>query len=126
MTSELNDGRHPVNVGHLVMGLAFAGLVGVWAVVQADLVADDDIRWLMPIPWVVAGAVGLLVSALAGRQRHTPSAEAGWVGDYDDTTFPTGYIPPRADPAGDTPPDDIPTDDIPTDDIPTGDTEENR
>ena len=32
------SGRHPVNVGHLVMGLAFAGIVVVWWFVQADLV----------------------------------------------------------------------------------------
>lgn len=74
-------GRHPVNIGHLVMGLAFAGLVGVWAVIQADLVGDDDIRWLLPIPWVVAGAVGLLVAAMAGRRRNAPPTAA------EDTDF---------------------------------------
>ena len=69
-------GRHPVNIGHLVMGLAFAGLVAVWAVIQADLVDDDDIRWLLPIPWVVAGAVGLLVAAMAGHRRNAPATGA--------------------------------------------------
>ena len=29
-----SGGRHPVNVGHLVMGLAFLGIVGIWALVQ--------------------------------------------------------------------------------------------
>jgi hypothetical protein len=47
-------GRHPINIGHLVMGLAFLGIVGVWAIVQTDTVSGDDIRWLMPIPWVFA------------------------------------------------------------------------
>jgi len=61
--------RHPVNVGQLVMGIAFAGMVLVWALVVGDVVADDDIRWLMPIPWVSAGAAGLVAMALAARRR---------------------------------------------------------
>ena len=62
--------RHPVNVGHLVMGLAFAGLVGIWALVVGDVVDNDDIRWLLPIPWVLAGAAGLLATTLGGRHRR--------------------------------------------------------
>lgn len=54
--------RHPVNVGHLVMGVAFAGLVLVWALITSDAVADDEIRWLMPLPWVAAGALGLVAT----------------------------------------------------------------
>ena len=60
--------RHPVNVGHLVMGVAFAGMVLIWALVAGDVVADDDLRWLMPIPWVSAGGAGLV--ALAVRRRR--------------------------------------------------------
>ena len=52
------SGLHPVNTGHLVMGLAFLGLVAVWAIIASDVVSNDDIRWLMPVPWVVGGAVG--------------------------------------------------------------------
>jgi hypothetical protein len=61
-------GTHPVNVGHLVMGLAFLGLVAVWGAVQTDLVATDDVRWLLPLPWVFAGAAGLIALAFAGRR----------------------------------------------------------
>lgn len=64
--------RHPVNIGHLVMGLAFAGLLGVWALIVGDVVDGDDIRWLLPLPWVFAGAIGLLAVTLASRCR-TPS-----------------------------------------------------
>ena len=35
------SGWHTVNVGHLVMGLAFLGLVAVWGAVQLDIVPDD-------------------------------------------------------------------------------------
>ncbi len=62
-------GRHPVNIGHLVMGLAFAGLVVVWALIEGEVIADRDIRWLLPIPWVLAGTAGLLAVTLGNRRR---------------------------------------------------------
>jgi hypothetical protein len=67
---------HPVHVGHLVMGLAFLGLVGIWAVVGAELVPTDDVRWLLPLPWVFAGAAGLLAVVLSGRKRSAAAAPA--------------------------------------------------
>jgi len=79
-TNDRPTGRHQVNIGHLVMGLAFAGIVAVWAVVQADFVTGDEIRWLMPIPWVVAGVVGLTVTAVTGSRRYAVR-QVGWVGD---------------------------------------------
>ena len=60
--------RHPVNVGHLVMGLAFLGLVVVWAVVVGTDLPEEDIRWLLPLPWVLAGGAGLVATALAARR----------------------------------------------------------
>ncbi len=68
-TEAAPTGRHPVNIGHLVMGIAFLGLVGVWAAVSADLVGGDDVRWLLPVPWVLAGLAGLVASVAAGRRR---------------------------------------------------------
>jgi hypothetical protein len=76
-TGRLNGGRHPVNIGHLVMGMAFLGLVAVWAIVQSDAVADEHIRWLLPLPWVLAGGAGLVASVLAGRRNH--ERQVGWV-----------------------------------------------
>lgn len=67
---ETPSGWHPVNVGHLVMGLAFLCFVAAWALVQTDVVTGDDIRWLLPIPWLVAGAVGLGAVAISGARRH--------------------------------------------------------
>lgn len=61
------SGRHPINVGHLVMGLAFLGLVAVWALVAGGAVDGDEIRWLLPVPWVLAGVAGLLATTLRGR-----------------------------------------------------------
>jgi len=56
-------GKHPVNVLHLVMGVAFLGLFVNWALIQSDLLEAHDLRWLLPIPWVAAGAAGLIATA---------------------------------------------------------------
>lgn len=63
-------GSHPVNVGHLVMGLAFLGLTGIWALFSAGVVESGDVRWLLPLPWVVAGAVGLVATTMSGAARR--------------------------------------------------------
>lgn len=73
MNTLTDSGRHPVNIGHLVMGVAFAGLVVIWAIVQSDVVEDDEIRWLLPAPWVLAGAIGLVAATLASRRRTQPT-----------------------------------------------------
>ena len=75
---ERESGRHPVNVGHLVMGIALLGLVASWALVVGDVVEGDDVRWLLPTPWVLAGAAGLIALALNGRRRHE-NRQVGWV-----------------------------------------------
>lgn len=65
-------GSHPVNIGHLVMGLTFLGMVAAWALWTGDVVEEDDLGWLLPVPWVIAGAVGLLATTLneaASRER---------------------------------------------------------
>jgi hypothetical protein len=77
--NELDSGRHPVNIGHLVMGIALLGLVGIWALVQGDVVNGGDIRWLLPLPWVFAGVAGLLATTLTARNRHG-TRQTGWVG----------------------------------------------
>ncbi|MBM0124951.1 hypothetical protein [Pimelobacter simplex] len=74
------SGWHPVNTGHLVMGVAFTGLVVVWALVVSDSVQVDENGWIMGLPWLAAGAAGLIASVLRGR-RHDPAWEQqGWDG----------------------------------------------
>jgi hypothetical protein len=82
------SGRHPVNIAHLVMGVAFAGLTVVWALVTSDVVENDHVRWLMPVPWVLAGLAGL-VGLIASDRRHVGQQQVGWV------------APPAAEPAQD-------------------------
>jgi len=79
-----SSGVHPVNVGHLVMGIAFLGIVGVWALIQADVVSGGDVRWLLPLPWVIAGLAGLTAVGISGSRRWS-TKQVGWVG-VDDTT----------------------------------------
>ena len=83
-STEHPSGRHPVNVGHLVMGIAFLGLVGVWALIQGDVVGGTDVRWLLPVPWVLAGLAGLLAIGLSGSKRWS-TRQSGWVGTENTT-----------------------------------------
>ena len=66
--SEKPSGWHPVNITHLVMGVAFAGMLLVWALLQGDVVETDELRWLMPIPWLAAGAAGLAATVWPSRK----------------------------------------------------------
>ena len=74
----LAAGRHPVSIGHLVMGLAFVSMVGIWALVANDVVDDDHIRWLLPLPGVLAGLGVLAALAVSGSRRYATRA-SGWV-----------------------------------------------
>ena len=67
------SGLHPVNIGQLVMGVAFAGMVLVWALVQGDVVDTSELRWLMPIPWLAAGAAGLAATVWGSRRQSLGS-----------------------------------------------------
>lgn len=69
-TSLWEAGRHAVNIGHLVMGLAFLGLAAIWALHAAGWVDSGDVHWLLPVPWVVAGAVGLVATTVSGAARR--------------------------------------------------------
>lgn len=69
-TGNPGGGRHRVEVGHLAMGVAFLGLAGVWALVAGDVVQGDDVRWLLPLPWLAGGLVGVVATVLAQRARR--------------------------------------------------------
>lgn len=61
------SGFHQVNVTHLVMAVAFAGMLAIWGLWALDSVDGSDLQWLLPIPWLVAGAAGLTASILPSR-----------------------------------------------------------
>lgn len=62
--------RHPVHIGHLVMGLAFLCILGAWSLVESGAVSGHDIRWLLPIPWLIAGAAGLAAVSISSLRKH--------------------------------------------------------
>ncbi|WP_182377473.1 hypothetical protein [Nocardioides sp. WS12] len=76
------SGWHAVNTGHLVMGTAFVGLVIVWALLTSDTVQFDNARWILPLPWLAAGALGLLATVLRGRRQHDTPAWVEHVANY--------------------------------------------
>lgn len=76
MNDSSHSGRHPVNTGHLVMGVAFAGLVAIWGLISAGAVADENIRWLLPLTWVLAGALGLVVATMVSFRKRPVADEA--------------------------------------------------
>ncbi|MXG89437.1 hypothetical protein [Nocardioides flavescens] len=82
------SGFHPVSTGHLTTGVAVLGLVGAWALWQFGPAGNDDVRWLVAAPWVLAGLVGLVASAVTGGRRHRTHGpvEPGWVGVSDRPT----------------------------------------
>ncbi|KAA1421207.1 hypothetical protein F0U44_02530 [Nocardioides humilatus] len=71
-------GWHPVNISHLVMGVAFAGLFTVWALISSDTVELVDAHWLLPLPWLVAGVVGLVATVLRNARRRDGKM-SGWI-----------------------------------------------
>lgn len=72
-----SSGWHPVNIGHLVMGVAFLGLLTVWVLAGAEVVHLGDAHWLLPLPWLVAGVVGLVATVLRSARRR-PGKMSGW------------------------------------------------
>jgi hypothetical protein len=82
----MKDNRtHPLNVSYLVIGLVFLGISGSWALRQTGVVAVDEIRWLLPLMLVAAGAIGLIAFAAKSVSRRDPSTPADdqtWT--YDD------------------------------------------
>lgn len=65
------SGRHPVSIGHLVMGVAFLGVAMVWGLLDLGVIDTPDLRWFTPLPWVIAGAAGLTAAAVSARRRRT-------------------------------------------------------
>jgi len=65
-----HGGWHAVSIGHLVMGLVFLTFVGIWGLVESDAVEWHDLRWLLPLPWLIAGAAGLLAVAGSSIRKH--------------------------------------------------------
>jgi hypothetical protein len=54
--------RRQLSVSHLVTGLVFLGVAGLWLAQELGAVAVDDLDLLVPLLLVVVGAAGLVAS----------------------------------------------------------------
>ncbi len=95
---------HPLNVSYLVVGLAFLGIAGSWALHQAGVIGSAEVELLLPLSLVVAGAIGLIAfmarSFGSGREDATTTTGTGYPGSTESTadTEPTTYIDTEGDP----------------------------
>jgi len=76
--SELNpqsQARPPadrsVKIPHLVFGLLFLGIAGVWALVLTDVITEDRLTVIAPAVLIGAGVIGLAASLASTRNRRT-------------------------------------------------------
>ncbi len=60
-----------LRVAHLVMGLVFLGLAGIWLAEASGIVTLADLDLLLPLLLVVVGAAGLLAGLARGVGRRT-------------------------------------------------------
>jgi hypothetical protein len=79
-----------VKIPHLVFGLLFLGIAGIWALGVSDLISGERLAILGPGVLIVAGVVGLAASLANGRNRrraastYEPTVES--TTSYTDTT----------------------------------------
>jgi hypothetical protein len=76
-----------VKVPHLVFGLLFLGVAGIWALGASDAISGEHLAVLGPAVLIIAGVVGLAASLANGRNRRRTS----WPGYAPDST--TGTTP---------------------------------
>ena len=75
---------HPLNVSYLVLGLVFLGISGSWALHAWEVVDTAQIRWLLPLTLVVAGAIGLVAFAAKGLGGREDGPHDTFDNRYDD------------------------------------------
>jgi hypothetical protein len=91
---------HPLNVSYLVVGLAFLGISGSWALRTAGVVSNHQVGWLLPVVLVAAGAVGLVAFAAKGVSRRRQGQGAGSAEAYPQTDTALDdafYVPDHSD-----------------------------
>lgn len=61
--------RRQLSVGHLVTGLVFLGISGLWLAQETGVVDVADLDLLVPVLLIVVGAAGLLAGLLRAARR---------------------------------------------------------
>ena len=81
---------HSLNVSYLVVGLAFLGISGSWALHQTGAIGSAEVEWLLPLSLVVAGAIGLvafMARGVMGRRTHHATTDNNHTADTEPTLF---------------------------------------
>jgi len=84
--------RHPLDIGPLVFGLVFLGIVAAWGLFELGVVTASDTAWILPIVLIGAGALGVLLAITKprrteARQEAMQAAAAAYAGRW----VPAGY-----------------------------------
>jgi hypothetical protein len=62
--------RHPVEIGPLVFGLVFLGVVAAWGLFELGVVTAADTAWILPIVLIGAGALGVVLALTKPRRTE--------------------------------------------------------
>jgi hypothetical protein len=64
-----------VKVPHLVFGLLFLGVAGIWALGAIDAISGEHLAVLGPGVLILAGVIGLAATLANGRNRRRRAVE---------------------------------------------------
>jgi hypothetical protein len=82
-----------VKVPHLVFGLLFLGVAGIWALGASDAISGEHLAVLGPGVLILAGVIGLAASLANGRNRRRRAAIAHQPESYDASTYDSTTYP---------------------------------
>jgi hypothetical protein len=84
-----------VKVPHLVFGLLFLGVAGIWALGTSNVISGEHLAVLGPGVLIIAGVIGLAASLANGRNRRRRAVaayEPDSTGSYPTESTTTGYV----------------------------------
>ena len=73
-----------LKVPHLVFGLLFLGIAGIWAVGESGALGVKDLAVLAPAVLIMAGVIGLAASLASGRNKRRTHQERYPVPFFDE------------------------------------------
>jgi hypothetical protein len=74
---------HRVKIPHLVFGLLFLGIVGIWALVITEVITEDRLPAIVPAVLIGAGVIGLAASLASSRNRRNVRERHDTTDQYD-------------------------------------------
>jgi len=80
--------RHPLEIGPLVFGLVFLGVVAAWGLFELGVVTAADTAWILPIVLIGAGALGVVLALT--KPRRTEARQAA-LAAYASQGAPAGH-----------------------------------